>query len=71
MNVCQLVDALEHAVERNGPLSEVVITTKHDQRYFNFMVNEWTRLIVSEGDENIITLELTDEVSTYVVPMEE
>lgn len=71
MNVCQLMDALKHAVERNGPLSEVVITTKHDQRYFNFTVNGRTRLVVTEGEESIIALEVTDEVSRYVVPLEE
>ena len=49
MNVCQLMNALEHAVERNGPLSEVVITTKHDQKYCNVTVNERTQLVVTEG----------------------
>ncbi len=74
MNVCTLLDQLKHAVEINGPFSEVVIATKDDQRYFNFTVNERTRLVGTSRhreEVSIIILEVTDEVSRYIVQMEE
>jgi hypothetical protein len=74
MNVCTLLDQLKHAVEINGPFSEVVIATKDDQRTFNFKVNERTRLVGTSRlreEVSIITLEVTDEVSRYIVQMED
>jgi hypothetical protein len=71
MNVCTLLDELKHAIEINGPWSEVVIVMTHDQRYFNFTVNRRTRLVgtsSNRGDVNIISLEVTDEVSRYIEP---
>jgi len=71
MNVCQLVDELKHAIERNGPLSEVAIATKRDKRYFNLTVNGRTRLVATDGETRIIPLEVTDEVSRYIENVEE
>jgi hypothetical protein len=69
MNVCTLLNQLKHAVEINGPFSEVVIATNDDQRYFNSTVNERTRLVGTgrhREEVSVIIFEVTDEVSRHI-----
>lgn len=69
MNACTLIDQLKKAIERHGPLTEVVVAS--NETYFDFVVKKHTGLTVTDGQSDIVALDVTNEVTQYIVTVQE